>query len=227
MLTLMLTIRKNSKFFSKFLIGFLSNTKNFENVELLILANKDDTWNQDLFKYYKLNVIYEDMKCGKNGRHYFYNELAKHAKGDWLWHMCDDHYLSFYGYDEYLTNYIKEKQLDPNKVHQIVPRVENSGSIAHILSRGYYEAVGRIGAHGNIDSYLNRVAESMVYQERIHHPDTPILIDYTVDPSIMTPEHCKVELTNDLPVYDFESLETKKEIETDAFKLYNAIREGK
>lgn len=227
MLSLMLTIRKNSKFFSKFLIGFLSNTKDFSNVELLILANKDDTWNQDLFRYHKLNVIYEDMKCGKNGRHYFYNELAKHAKGDWLWHMCDDHYLSYYGYDEYLTNYIKEKQLDSAKIHMIVPRVENSGSIAHILSRGYYEAVGRIGFHGNIDSYLNRVSDHIIDQNRIHHPDAPILIDYTVDPTIMTPEHCKVELTNDYPVYDFGSVETTKAIQADAYKIHEALKEGK
>ena len=226
MLSLMLTIRKNSKFFSKFLIGYLSKTKNFSNVELLILASEGDTWNKDLFDYYHLNVIYENLRCGKGGRHLFYNELAKHAKGDWLWHFCDDHYLIMDGYDEYILDYIKQNNIDSNQIHSIVPVVSNSGSISQILSRGWYETVGRMGGQGNIDSYLNTVAERMLCPERIHYPPHAIMTDFTVDSTIMTPEHSYVELDPSYKFYPFNSPETDAEINKDASLLYHAIKEG-
>lgn len=219
MISLLLTMRKNSKFFPKFMAGFLTHTKNFNNVELLIMASEHDTWNEDLFELWKdkITVFREDWKVGKNGRHYFYNELAKSAKGDWLWHMCDDHYL-LDGYDEYLVNYINESGLDSKLPMVIVPRVENSGSIAHIISRGWYEKTGRIGMHGNIDSYLNEVISKL--ENRIDfHPDKPILWDYTTDPTIMTSEHTKTAVTNNLPVYDLNSPETKRFIDEDIGRL--------
>ncbi len=227
MLSLMLTIRKNSKFFPKFMAGFLLHTKNFANVELIVLASSEDTWNRDLFELYKdkLTVYYEDFRCGKNGRHLFYNELAQYAKGDWLWHMCDDHYL-LDGYDEYLVSYINDNHIDANKVNIIVPRVENSGSIAHLLSRSWYEAAGRIGSHGNIDSYLNGVVDRMIHK-RDHHPDKPVLWDYTTDPTIMTPLHSEITLNPEFKHYAFTSDETKHEMDIDAHRLHIAIEGGK
>lgn len=229
MISILLTIRKNSKFFSKFLVSYLKNTKDFSNVELLVLASKQDTWNTDLFEYHKdkIRLFYEDMNVGKNGRHFFFNMLAENAKGNWLWHMCDDHYL-LEGYDEYVTEFIRLKNIDSEKINMIVPRVDNSGSISHILSRGWYKATGRIGYHGNIDSYLNNVADRMIYTDSaVHHLNEPILHDYTVDPTIMTPEHSKIEIDYSIKVYDFTSPETQFEINKDARALYEAIKEGK
>lgn len=225
MISILLTLRKNSKFFSKFLIGYLKHTKYKENIELLILANKEDTWNKDWFEFYKLNVFYEDWNCGKNGRHLFFNHLAEKAHGDWLWHMCDDHYL-LDGYDEYLTNYIKDNQIDSQKINIIVPRVENSGSISHLISRGWYKSTGRIGCHGNIDSYLNELLEAFSYQSRIYHPDQPILYDYTVDEFVMTPKHSEIELNPSYTFYDFTAPETKDEIKKDLRGLYEGIQNG-
>jgi hypothetical protein len=198
---------------------------NFENIELLILCSKEDTWNRDFFEHFKLDVEYEDWNCGKNGRHLFYNHLAKKAHRAWLWHMCDDHYL-LPGYDEYLVNYIKDNQINPLKINCIVPAVSNYGSISHILSRGWYQTTRRIGFHGNIDSYLNRVLEQMVYSERIYHPEKPILYDFTADPTIMTEEHTKIELDPSFIFHDFESQETKNEIQKDARAIYDAIGGG-
>ena len=226
MISILLAIRKNSKMFSKWLIAYQKHTRDFSNIELLILVNEEDTWNQDYFDYYKLKVFREHYNAGAKARHIFYNQLAKEAHGDWLWHMCDDHYL-LDGYDEYLVNYIKEHQIDSTKVNIIVPMV-NSSSISHILSRGYYDVVGRIGWHGNIDSYLNDVHERMVYQDRIHYPKQPILLDFTVDQTILTPEHNKTGPQNiDMEFHEFTSEFTRGEIDKDAHKLYEAIKEGR
>lgn len=225
MISILLAVRKNSKFFSKWLISYLKHTKNFNNIELLILASNEDTWNQDYFDYFKLNVLREDFRCGKNGRHIFYNYLAERAHGDWLWHMCDDHYL-LDGYDEYLTNYIQEKQINPSLINVIIPRVENSGSISHILSSGWFNTVG-MGKHGNIDSYINEVIDRMIYFNCVYHPERPVLVDFTVDPTIMTSEHSKIELDPEHRFYDFADPHMKDLISMDAQKLYEAIKEGK
>lgn len=225
MISILLTVRKNSKFFAKWLIAYLKHTKDFNNIELLILANEEDTWNQDYFDYFKLNVLREDFRCGKNGRHIFYNYLAERSHGDWLWHMCDDHYL-LDGYDQYLTNYIKEKNIDGNKINLIVPRVENYGSVSHLISRGWFKTVG-MGKHGNIDSYINEVTDKIIYNHVIFHPDTPVLKDFTAEPNIMTPEHSETPIDPEHRFYDFTSEHMKNLINEDARLLYEAILGGK
>lgn len=219
MISILLILKKNSKFFSKYLIGFLSNTENFKNVELLILANEGDTWNQDLFKYYdkRLTVYYEDFKTGKLGRALFYNELAKHAKGDWLWLMCADHYITKKGYDTYLAEELKK--LNSSTPHLVMPKVENSGSISHILSRGWYEKTGRVGAHGSIDSYLNSVATQVANPNKIHLLNDPIIYDFTTDVEIMTPKHSEIELDYSITFPPFDSQETQNEVAKDAWRL--------
>lgn len=220
MISILLTLRKNSKFFSKWLIAYLKNSDNFFNTELLILANKEDTWNKDWFDFHGLTVYYEDWNCGKNGRHLFFNELAKHAKGEWLWHMCDDHYL-LPGFDKYLTEYLNT--LNSSMAYCVIPRVENSGSISHILSRGWYETTGRIGYHGNIDSYLNGVIDRLPNEKRVLKLDHPVLYDFTVNEEIMTPKHSEIQLDHSYVFYPFDAPETKREMDKDALALMKAI----
>lgn len=221
----LLILRKNSKFFSKFLISWLKNTKNFNNVELLILANEEDTWNKDFFEYYqdKITVYHENLHYGKEGRAEFYNILAEMATGDFLWHMCDDHYITKNGYDEYLMNYIIEKNIDPNKPNVIMPTVGNSGSISHILSRGYYKAVGSLGRHGNIDSYINHMLEMSFCPQIIHKPTEEILIDFTVDPTIMTPEHSKIDIDTSIVWSSWGSKDVIEMMIEDSKKLNGAL----
>jgi hypothetical protein len=224
-LSQLLIARKNSKFLMKFLISWLKNTKDFNNVELLIMVNEGDTWNQDFLEYFKdkFQVFKEDWGMGKEGRAEYYNELAKHATGDYLWHMCDDHNIIRYGYDEFLINYIKDNQIDPNKVNIICPAVENAGRVAHMLSRGWYNVVGRMGGHGAIDSYINTILDQIVYRDQIYEPGEVILTDFTPYPEIMTFEHCKTELK---PIVwaDMTSPEIQGEIKKDARKLFDAIQ---
>lgn len=223
MISILLCIRKNSKFFSKFLTSYLLNTHNPMRVELLVMASKHDVWNQDLFELHqeRLKVFYEDRKMGKNGRHLFFNDLAEIAEGDWLWHMCDDHYL-YMDYDEYLLNYIRENNIDPKQANIIVPRVENSGSVSHLISRGWYEATKRIGYHPNIDSYLNNLSEFLP-ESIIHHPERPVMWDFTTDPSIMTTEHTKTEIDPSITVHDINSDFVKSKIVEDLNALQKIL----
>ncbi len=221
MISILLIVGKNSKFFSKFLVSFLKNTKNKDNVELLILANSQDTWNRDFFEHFKLNVEYENWGMGKFGRHEYFNHLAKKAKGDWLWHMCDDHYLIKYGYDEYLTN--KLAKYNSKEIHCFVPRTDNSGSISHILSRGWYATTGRIAGQMSVDSYINNVTNNMVIN-RTYILNTPILHDFTVEPEIMTPEHTITVISPEHHFCDFNSQEIQDEIIKDATKLYEVLK---
>lgn len=222
MISILLITQKNSKFFSKFLISYLKNTDNKENIELLILANAQEEWNKDFFEYHNLTVFYEDWNYGRLGRNIFFNYLAEKAHGDWLWHMCDDHYLL----PHYDTNVELELlKYDASNIHCVIPRVDNSGSISHILSRGWYETVKSMGWHPNIDSYINNVLDCFPHPDRIHHPDTPVLHDFTTNPEIMTPEHNKIPLSPP-EVFDILSDETRRKVEHDAYLLHDGIIKG-
>lgn len=229
MISILLITRKNSKFFSKFMAGFIKNTKNFDNVELLVLCSKHDTWNRDFFEIYsdKIKLFEEDFKTGVDGRHLFFNHLAQYAQGEWLWYMCDDHYL-LSGYDEYLINYINQHNIDSNKINLLYPKVENCGSVSHIISRAWYNTTGRMSPHMAIDSYLNFTSEKMINNERLHFlNERTLLLDFTIDQTIMTHEHNRIEIDPSFQVYDFHSNEIFQEIENDAQLLNKAIENGK
>lgn len=224
-LSILLLSQKNSKFLAKYLTGFLYNTKSFDNVELLVMISRQDEWNRDLLDLYKdkVKVVEEDFRMGKLGRAVFYNELAKHATGDYLWHMCDDHYLIAEGYDEYILRYVKDKMLNPQDIHILIPRADNTGSVTHIMSRGWYNVWGRIGAHGSIDSYINDTLDLIAIPRLIHHLTDPIYTDFTTNPSIMTPEHNRIDIDSShvFPPYDDERI--LQERINDARKIVEAL----
>lgn len=227
-ISILLLVRKNSKFFSKWLISYLRNTFDFNNIELLIMASKHDTWNQDFFQYYedKFKVYYEDKKMGKNGRSVYYNELAGYSTGDFIWHMCDDHYFISERYDKYLVEFIERKKINPHAVNIILPLLDNTGSVSHLVSRKWYEVLGRMGEHPAIDSYINGVIDRFPYPDRIHNTDRALLHDFTVEEEIMTPKHHEIELDYSISFPDFRSEETDNEMTKDGHKLYQAVQNG-
>lgn len=225
MISMLLPVRKNSKFFSKWIITYMAHTRSLNYsfnpyTELIIMASQEDTWNRDIFNYYHLNVVYENKNVGHEGRYMFWNDMAKLAKGDWLWYVCDDHYL-YDGYDEKLHRFIEDNKISSKEINCIIPRVENSGWITHIISRKWYETLGHFGLHGNIDSYINRTIERMIIR-KIHLMNDPILYDYTLD-NPMTPEHSSITIDKDFISYPFGSKEVEANIDDDARKLYQEI----
>lgn len=231
MLSLLVSARKNSKFLSKLIFSYLSKTKNLDQTEMLIMISEEDTWNTDLLKFVtgiygdRIRVFREHYGMGRNGLHRYFNELAAKSTGDWLWYFCDDHDIIMQDYDWFIKSLVDLHQMNPHKIYQIIPRCQNSGSIAHILSRGWFDVAGDLGKHGNIDSYINYVS-FWLPEHRIFRPDDYVIIDYTVDPTIMTPEHNKAWINTSLIYHYGASDVVQKWAKEDGERLAKAIEQG-
>lgn len=236
-LSLLLTARKDSKFMAKFIMTYLVHTRYLEEVELLIMTPRGD-WNEELFQFLqaytsitglpRITLIDDDTELGRGGSHVFYKTMGELAIGEWLWYMCDDHYLVD-GYDAYIFDYIKENNIASDKINVIVPQAINSGRISHILSRKYFNSVG-VANHGNVDSYINETLEYLEVfigadevKKLEHFPPEPIIKDFSLEKDIMLPIHA--------PAFDpvkeaelFKSEVTKEKIHEDARILFEAVK---
>src|SRR3989304_1199901 len=104
-LSIIISVRKNSKFITKLLFSILAKTYAMENIEVLCLLNKHDTWNADLPKVLPMfKYFYEDLKMGRAGLHKYFGELLPHTTGDWVLYLCDDHDIVMNHYDRYLLD---------------------------------------------------------------------------------------------------------------------------
>jgi hypothetical protein len=226
-LSIIISVRKNSKFITKLLFSILVKTYSMENIEVLCLLNKHDTWNADLPKVLPMfKYFYEDLKMGRAGLHKYFEELLPHTTGDWVLYLCDDHDIVMNQYDRYLLGFIQFHALDSKKIFQIIPRCTNTGSVIHILSRGWIATTGHIGAHANVDSYLNDVAVK-IPEWRLKYPQDPVFIDYTCMPEIMTREHCQTEIDPKFIARNYTTDPTvKTDIEHDAHLIIEAIGKG-
>lgn len=247
-ISVLVSARNNSKYLSKFLFGYFRNTVDLDTIEILIMMNENDTWNDDLIAHFeKLGVKFfrEDYGLGRDGLHVYFNDLYKKAIGDWIIYFCEDHFINTLGWDMYVRKVIsggsrsqkyetdKRKPLDPGKPYCLIPKFDNCGAMNQILSRGYCEAIGGVvGKHGWIDSYINDVNKIAFgdRSEMVIRFEDEMFHDFTHDtPSPMDQEHYKA--TNgsvpsgeqlDLPKYDSE--EVKKQISSDALSLVNSLK---
>lgn len=225
-LSILLSVRKNSKFLAKFLHNYADKTRHWDEHELLIMYSEQDTWNKEIINDFdgipSIHFFKEDYKLGRSGLHQYFNELARHATGEFLIYFCDDHHIAVRDWDVKLLDFIAENNIDSKKVNMIVPKWDNAGAMSQILSRGWYEAAGSIGRYGNIDSYNNFVAEK-IDQERVHQMTEPLFHDFTHDPYIMTPEDCIVEDMQPI-LENWGDQSVTDRIQEDAEKLQEAIR---
>ena len=227
-ISVLVSARRNSKYLAKFLFGINNRTSNPQNIEVLIMLNEHDTWNDDLVNTFQNATLFsfyrENMQLGRAGLHEYYNELAKHATGDWLIYFCEDHFIIMNNWDLYILKTIKDLELDPADVWCVIPKFDNCGAMNQIISRGYYNALGqKVGRHGWIDSYLNDV--NVAIPDRIIRLDDETFHDFTHDvPNPMSDAHCQSISTKKgdlLPKYD--SHINRQHIEEDKQKLLNFI----
>lgn len=164
--SLLVAVRPNSPFIKQFVDAYERLTENKDECELLI---NDST----------------EYGLGRFGLHLYINDLIPKAKGDWLAYFCDDHEIIMPGWDRRITDFLhrgevdKDFFIDPKKPHVIIPRADNTGTVMHILSRGFVEALGHISMHSHIDSYLNHVLMDFP-GDRIHYMDGLMYTDHTV-----------------------------------------------
>jgi hypothetical protein len=230
-ISVLISARRNSKYLAKFLFGLFDRTYSLDNIEVLVMLNEHDTWNDELVRHFSdmPNVWFfrENMRLGRAGLHEYFNELAKHAAGDWLIYFCEDHFITIDNWDKYIFDHVEKLELDPLKVWCLIPKFDNCGAMNQIISRGYYEALGKkVGRHGWIDSYLNDV--NVAIPERVVKFDDEMFHDFTHDqPSPMSEAHCQSVSTSrgkDLPAYTADIVKAK--INEDQAKLRKVIDGG-
>lgn len=248
-ISVLVSARKNSKYLNKFLTGYSLRTSNGSDIECLVMLNDGDTWNNDLVEYYQttmdrigiprdqqpLRFFRENMGLGRGGLHKYFNELLKHATGDWIIYFCEDHYIVMENWDEYIRSIVsgryvmgdsqgKEFPLDPAEPWVIVPKFDNCGAMNHVLSRGFVSVMdNKLGRHGWIDSYINDLCAAAWgrYPKRVIRTDLEMFHDFTHDkPNPMDDSHLQSVISDagrQLPKYDSEVV--KHRIQVDAQKL--------
>lgn len=208
-ISVLISARPNSKYLAKFMHGLLCRTGDFTNIEVLIMLNKNDTWNDELKAFYmalglnlkgSIQFFEEDYGLGRDGLHIYLNDLAEHATGDWLIYFCEDHFIIENNWDVKIREFVKQRELDPAKINLIIPKFDNAGAMNHIVSRGLYTALGHLGMNGWIDSYINDIWHNVEHDlnkeftikamDRLHRMDDELFHDFTHDkPEPMSPEH--------------------------------------
>lgn len=196
-ISVLVSSRPNSQYLAKFLMSlFIKTNRKRLNCEFLIMLNKNDTWNKDTVAFFErytqtiekivgfappIKFKYEDLGLGRAGLHTYLNMLALEAKGDWIIYFCDDHHILEPDWDEKIIAFIEERNINPYKANVVISKFDNAGAMNHMISRGMYEVLGYVGAHGWIDSYLNDVLHLSGHTERVHRMDDELFHDFTHD----------------------------------------------
>lgn len=246
-ISVLVAARKNSKYLAKFLIGYFEHTARTENIEILVMLNEHDTWNDDLVSYYGGFVQFyrEDLGLGRAGLDQYFNMLLEHATGDWIIYFCEDHYIIRQNWDIVVRQMIAGEltnatdfgdakkhdmgKLDPSQVWVLVPSFDNAGPMNHIVSRGYLNAVGGVLArHGNLDSYINAITLRLQRDHIIRFDTADALFhDFTHDhPNPMSDAAMQSVISKEgkaLPKYDDPII--ANQIDVDVSKLWQAIRD--
>lgn len=197
---------------------------------------ESDTWNIDLFEWAgqhpAITIVKENMEMGQKGHHQYLNELFKWSHGCWILNFCDDMYIKAKGWDDRIRDFIREKELYPNKCYMLIPRFEIDGAVEHILSRGWIDTVGFISAYQNTDSWLNTVSDTMpeVYssERRLNIPGI-LFEDYSnnVSMNALMELHDRPDNKKTIIVADFKDDIIQQSIKEAANKVVGAINGGR
>lgn len=229
-ISVLVSARKNSKFLAKFMFGYINNTTDHMNTEILVMLNKGDTWNLDLVKFYEgrrnVKFFFEDYGYGRAGLHEYFNELAQKATGDMLIYFCEDHYISYKGWDIQTRRLANANFDNPRDVWLILGKFDNiAGPMNQVFSRGYLETLGYLGRNGWIDSYVNAICEKLPRDRYVEMP-VPLFHDFTHDrPPVLDDVNTKTEIKEEKLPYDHD--QTRAWLAEDIDKLNEAIRSGK
>lgn len=230
-ISVLVSARKNSKYLAKFLFGYFERTADNDHTEILVMLNEHDTWNRDLVDFYKdsghrVRFFYENERLGRAGLHVYFNTLLKSAGGEWVIYFCEDHFIVMDSWDSYVRAYILRHDLDPRKVWCLIPKFDNVGAMNQILSRGYINAIGDVGKHGWIDSYINDLNGTLP-GNRVLRFDHEMFHDFTHDkPTPMSDEHCKGETGRGKLLPPYKSDEVRKLIAEDSKRIHAAMEKG-
>lgn len=193
-ITALVAARRNSKYLARFMFNYLARTADRENTELRVIFSVHDEWNLELVEHFEgtpgISFQTEDFGLGRAGLHVYFDTLlaADDPLPDWTIYFCEDHHIIVDGWDNVVREAIADN--DPADLHALIPRWRNTGTVNHVLSRGYLETLGTIARHGNLDSYINAVLTKSRSHVTITGVPGEIFHDFTADdPPVLSDEH--------------------------------------
>lgn len=221
-----LAARKDSKYLAKFLARYEATTS---SANLRVMVSAQDSWNTDIISLFEgrdttgpsYEFLFENRGLGRKGLHLYYEDLYEGQEFDWLIYFCEDHSIEVFDWDTIILDVLDN--FDPSKPYIAVPGWDNIGAMNHVVSRGFIEAMGgRLAGHGNLDSFLNFVADRIPSRQVVRLP--VLFHDYTHDvPSMMDESRSVVALSAEgLALPDFFSEEVQKDIEQCALLVREA-----
>ena len=115
--------------------------------------------------------------------------------------------------------------LDSKKIYMIIPQFDNTGYVDQMVSRGYLNAVGRLGGHGNIDSWMNHIGESLPQGRMLLTPEK-LMHDFTPNLETLTPEYMISDITKGKKLPKWGSPEIEKGLQDEVSRVEEAIKNG-
>lgn len=129
--------------------------------ETLVRCHANDQWlanYQKAAKPFRFKLFIEEDGDGYQNLHIMYNQLAAQAKGDWLWLLADDAYISsFPASMPDGTQEISVISNDPELDKNYFP----------MLSRKAYDLLGHFSMAPHIDTYLAEMGDALGIHKHI------------------------------------------------------------
>lgn len=121
--------------------------------ELLVAVDEDDPE----FDQYCVPKIAGVKICpsihhGYQNLHEYFNELARHAKGDWIGLWNDDTLMETSGWVDIIAQY-------DHTIPQVLNVWNERDNLFPLISRAWYEATGHFALNAHADSWVQQVAE--------------------------------------------------------------------
>lgn len=106
----------------------------------------------------KYVTIINMERHGYGGLHEYYNELARHAKGDWLMLFNDDATMETVGWIDIVT------QHDHTIPQVLNPWSDSGDNLFPLISRKWYEVVGHFSRNTHADSWVQQIGQRLGIQ---------------------------------------------------------------
>lgn len=151
--------------------SLFDRVSSIEHIEILFAVDNDD---QEGLEYFikevapyieSLKIHNQILVCpswGYEKLHFYLNELAAHAQGQWLFFWNDDAVMQTDQWDLEIAKYNGQF-----KLLSVITHNEHPYSIFPIVPRQWYEVLGYLSQHSLNDAWLSQVAYMLDIFERI------------------------------------------------------------
>lgn len=161
-ISVLLPTRGRTEALDRSIHSLLDTAADASRVQILLAFDSDDEVGTTHFNQHLVNqlrargVKFKAIQFNRLGYlniHMYYNELAKHATGDWLFVWNDDAFMNTAGWDQVIDQY--QSQMKVLKVHT---HREHPYSIFPIVPRTWLDTLGHLSGHQMIDAWISQIA---------------------------------------------------------------------